>query len=149
MSLTLLNFNARSIMRQFDQIEDELALMHVDIIFISETWLSSNLASLYCLNGYNAFHRCRGDRTDGGASIYIRNKLSAILLLGDITINNAFNVCVASIGQEKLNTLLLAVYKAPRASVNDVEAMCDVIDKLTYRFNIVIIAGDFNFPSMR
>ena len=64
-------------------------------------------------------------------------------------VNNAFNVCAASIGHGKFKTLLLPVYITSCASVNDVEAMCAVIDKLTSRFNNVIIAGDFNFPSMR
>ena len=46
MSLALLHLKARSIIRKFDEIEDELALLHADIIFITETWLSSNLACI-------------------------------------------------------------------------------------------------------
>ena len=109
MSLTLLHFNTRLLIRKFDDIEDELALLYTDIIFITATWLSLNHTSFYCLHGYNAFFSRRGDRTGGGISIYIRNNRSAIHLIGDVTVNNALNVCAASIDQGKFNTLLLAV----------------------------------------
>ena len=78
-----------------------------------------------------------------------KNNIPAIHLIGDVTVNNAFNVCAAIIGQGKLNTLVLAVFKAPRTSVNNVEAMCVVIDKLACHFNNIVMTGDFNFPSIR
>ena len=73
----LIHFNALSIIRKFNEIEKELALLYTYIIFITETLLSSYLACWYNLHGYNAFYSYRSDKTGDGTSIYIQNYLPA------------------------------------------------------------------------
>ena len=145
----MLHFNARSIVRKFDNIKHELTILDIDIIFITETWLSPHSShSLYGLSGYSAFHNYRLDKTGCGAPVYVRNNLFAAPLSDSVTPNGAFNIYAVTFGQGLGKTLLLAVYKAPWASANDVESMCDVIDSLVSRFSHIVIAGDFNFPGM-
>ena len=136
----MLNFNARSIIHKFYEIKHELTILDTDIIFITETWLSPHSShSLY--SGYSAFHNYRRDKTSGGASVYVRNNLLAAPLSDNVTPNGIFNICAVTFGQGLGKTLLLAVYKVPWASANDVESMCDVIDSLVSRFSRVVMAG--------
>ena len=145
----MLHFNARSIVRKFDEIKHELTILDTDVIFITETWLSPYSShSLYGLSGYSAFHNYRLDKTGGVASVCIRNNLFAAPLSDNVTPNGAFNICAVTFGQGLGKTLLLAVYKAPWALANDVKSMCDVIDSLVSRFSRIVMAGDFNFPTM-
>ena len=145
----MLHFNACSIVRKFDEIKHELTILDTDVIFITETWLSPHSShSLYGLSGYSAFHNYRLDKTGGGASVYVRNNLFAVPFSDNVTPNGTFNICAVTFGQGLGKTLLLAVYKAPWASANDVESMCDVIDSLVSLFSRVVMAGDFNFPGM-
>ena len=145
----MLHFNTRSIVCKFDEVKNELTSLDTDIIFITETWLSPRSAHcLYGLSSYNVFHNYRSDKSGGGASLYVRDNLFAAPLSDNITPNEAFNISAITIGQNHGKVLLLAVYKAPWASDNDVESMCDVIDSLVSRFSRVVMAGDFNFPGM-
>ena len=89
----MLYFNARSIVRKFDEIKHELTILDTDVIFITETWLSSHFShSLYGLSGYSAFYNCRLDKTGGGASVYVCNNLFAAPLSDNVTPNSAFNI---------------------------------------------------------
>ena len=145
----MLNFNARSIVRKFDEIQHELTILDTEIIFITETWLFSYSShSLYGLSGYSAFHNYGRDKTGDGASIYVRNNLFEASLSDNVMPNGAFNICAVTFGQSHGKTLLLTVYKAPWASANNVESMYNVIDSLVSRLSRVVIAGDFNFPGM-
>ena len=48
-----------------------------------------------------------------------------------------------------MKTLLLSVNRALWASACDTADMCNTIDHLAYRFNHIIMAGDFNFPNLK
>jgi hypothetical protein len=98
--LTVLHFNARSICTKLNEIIAELSFLFIDVIFITETWLSPQHAlGHYNMPGFNAYHNYRADKVDGGASIYVRESFISAQLSVNVTSNCAFNVCAAVLGQ--------------------------------------------------
>lgn len=48
----------------------------IDVIILCETWFNPNQCDLYKIDGYKGYHSCRVNRTGGGLSIYVLNKLN-------------------------------------------------------------------------
>ena len=67
----MLDINSRSLVNKFDEIISLLLLLDRkwDLIFISETWLSSDLEKLFNIDGYYLFCKNRTDRSGGGSAI--------------------------------------------------------------------------------
>ena len=70
-------------------------------------------------------------------------------LTPDVTGNNAYNLCAATVGHRNSKTLIVSAYKAPWTTYENTTEMCDRIDNLATRFERIIVAGDFNFPSIQ
>ena len=67
----------------------------------------------------------------------------------DVTTNDAYNMCAVTIGSAQDKSLVIAVYRAPRATQEDTQKLRDHTDQIAVRFNKIILVGDFNFSKMQ
>lgn len=73
-SITIMNLNCRSLLKNVDSVEVLFASMEKvpDICMFSETWLSPK-SLLPCFEGLSGFHNFRQEQTGGGVSVFIGN----------------------------------------------------------------------------
>ena len=64
--------NSRSLVNKIDELSGTVSLLSLDIVVITETWLSPNVSnSAINLNGFSIFRRDRRDgRRGGGVCVY-------------------------------------------------------------------------------
>ena len=121
-----------------------------DVIFITETWLSScSSFTLYNIPGHTSFHGVRNNSRGGGALIFMRNEIASINISTVITCNNSYNICAVAIHLGTCRFSLLFVYRSSGASTNNTKDMCNLIDFYMQSYNYIIMAGDFHFSSMQ
>ena len=76
-NFSIINFNARSLIRNFDQLNSFLRNINMpfSVISVSETWLTHCTAELANITGYNFVSNHRKSKTAGGVGIYLQNDL--------------------------------------------------------------------------
>ena len=79
--------------------------------------------------------------------ILVRSDLSSRQLYTDVTANNAFNICVAFIGNGACLTVIIVVYRAPWAKFDDTKKFFSALDSIIIKHDRVILVGDFNIPA--
>ena len=150
--------NCQSICNKLDCITDHAEENGLDIIAMTETWLS-NVESRNkfvhdqcCANGYTLHHRPRNSgRKGGGVGVLIKNSIK--LCTRQVHVNPAISsfesmefvitVCSVSIR-------LVVIYRMPASKVNGlkVSSFCDefsdYIEKLSCASGHIMIVGDFN-----
>ena len=125
----------------------EIRDMKADIVCITETWLKTNsIKSAFQIEGYSSYFNSRSSITGGGVVLY--TKYAGVQLTSEVTTNDAYNICAISIGNGANKLLAVAVYRAPWASCDDTESMCDELDRLIIQFDNAVIVGDFNLPKL-
>jgi hypothetical protein len=81
-SLSCLYFNARSIMNKLDEIELIITDEKLDVVAITETWLSDSvLTSEITVDGYTVLRKDRNDvnkTRGGGVALYIKNEINIL-----------------------------------------------------------------------
>ena len=84
--LSIIHFNARSLIKNFDNIKHYLLSTNnvYDVIVVTETWLKACNKDLYLLDGYNVSHTImHNKRGDGSLYLFILEIfLIMILLIG-------------------------------------------------------------------
>ena len=65
-------------------------------------------------------------------------------LTSDIYVNDAFNICAASIGSGTSHSVIVCVYRPPWAKLSDTKDLCQALDNIAIKHERVIIVGDFN-----
>ena len=87
--LSLFHVNARSLKKNFDNLELCLDSLNVkfDIIAVSENWLDKESKDSYNISGYQVIHVVRENTHGGGCSLYIKNAIKYKLV-------KSFTACV-------------------------------------------------------
>ena len=62
--------NARSTVRKWAIIYDELVIYKPAIVAVTETWLSEDISPYYNYKNYQMFHKCRKDGGRGGVALF-------------------------------------------------------------------------------
>ena len=105
----------------------------------------SNLTSLMA----DSYFSCRKDKTGSDAMVLADCSLPAVQLMPEITPNDAFNVCAISLGCQRTKSVIVVLYRAPRADYGDTKALFVSLENICARSTEqLIIVGDFNLPSM-
>ena len=67
-----------------------------DVIAISETWLDDATTTIYCMEGYDAFHTVRTLNRGGGVAIYVQECHNGIQIArSSMAVDNLFEcICV-------------------------------------------------------
>ena len=155
--LNVFLINVRSLIdeKRRRNLSDFVAKNSIDILFLTETWLTEDFtdAELY-LNGYTLHRSDRpptksGSSSHGGVLIAVNDKFTFTPLV-------SFTGCIASgtVSDGNVSIFVAAVYNPPRGSayrLKPTEAKAlyeEVISRNITNYNAHIIAGDFNLPTV-
>ena len=83
--LSILNFNIRSISKNFDNFITFLNGFNVDfdILILTETWLNADNKDLFNIPNYNSYHATRHGR-GGGVSIFVKASINSKEVVIDV-----------------------------------------------------------------
>ena len=86
----------------------------------------------------------------GGVLIFANPKYVPVahVLHNEVTVNNAFNVCVISIGKANCRATIAVVYRAPWANKNNTKNLLYYLSSLAPKSKRFIVVGDFNLPKI-
>jgi len=140
--LNICHINAQSMRRKTDELKFLFENSLIDLICISETWLTSYINDAQVkLDGYQIFRSDR-DSHAGGVAIYVKNGIKC--------------KCVCSHAAEsEIEYIFLEIYKVDSSKVllgciyrknNDIsfQPLYDTIASLHFNYTEVILVGDFN-----
>lgn len=141
-------FNARSIVNKLNELKLFLIEENVDIVGISETWLTSNiLDSELQVSGFTLFRRDRQNETKrkgGGVALYVKCDLNPTVLEIDSDSFQESLWCKINLNEQ--STTIGVIYRAPDSSDQNDDYLYKLVDFVSS--GRVIFMGDFNFPSL-
>ena len=143
-SLKIGHLNARSIPKQFDELNRLVHDTNFDILGISETWLNSGVPdNRVNIFGYKTVRRDRIGARGGGVCFYIADCISFKIIdtshVHDVPemlwVEMMFGKCKMAVG---------VMYRSPKVHVNIFNDLADVINYVRNSYNHCILLGDFN-----
>ena len=144
---SMIHFNCRSILKNFDDIIALINFLSIKftVIGVSETWLKDN--SIQCnILGYNFLSNNRKNRRGGGVGIYIKDDL-VFKCRNDVEINDVYIESIfveIEIPQSK-NVILGVIYRPPDQSVPlFLDALSNIFHYVSKENKILYFLGDFN-----
>ncbi|MBM6549251.1 endonuclease/exonuclease/phosphatase family protein [Streptococcus dysgalactiae subsp. equisimilis] len=145
--LSLVTFNARSLVNKLGSLRSLVTSSNPDIILVTETWLTEEISiESTSIPDYNCFRNNRLTRRGGGCLAYVKQSLSAKLLQHPIFDIISDSIWV-SIPLEHQELLIGCVYRPPSHQNDNMKPFIDVFNHIpdlpSYS---TIIAGDFNAP---
>lgn len=139
-------FNARSVVNKLQELHMFLLEEKVDIVGITETWLTSNVQDSELQ--FAEFTLFRIDRHDkdklrgGGVALYVRNELKPVRVL-EIE-NEKFQESLwCKININGQSTTVGVCYRSPDSSASNDESLFMLLDRVSH--GRVIVMGDFNY----
>jgi len=146
--------NCRSLRNKTDFIQDHIIDNNLDVMAMTETWLSSNeAANTAYINtltkaGFNFNHVPRTDRKGGGVAVLTHNSLKVQRTQTFTSLS--FESIELSISAISVNLRLVVIYRMPPSSRNKIkqslfiDEFTDLLEKLSAENGKLIIVGDFN-----
>ena len=139
-------FNARSAANCWNIIAPLLLLMNVNIIAITETWFSpDDDFSVYELQGFSQFCKCRYGKRGGGVMLCIKSTLSPKLLSSSSPTSTFDMISVQFFTPDPT---IITLVSSPDCSHTD--SIClyrQLSDVLNHAGSCnILIFGDFNLP---
>ena len=138
------HFNVRSLCKSFDLFSSIVTESDLDVVGLSETWLTDAMPS-YALNipNYRFVRSDRGAR-GGGVAFYIENSLSFKLLATGGN-NTQLEQMWVSLKVSGKNICLGTLYRPPNCNLGQcLDALEDQLVNLIPEFDYICFAGDFN-----
>ena len=134
MGLNVICWNAHSISNKFNELSILIDQLSIDIILISESWLSED--SIFNIQGFSSY---RSDRFRGGTAIFIR---SSIPHNGFSKIQfNYAECCTISIFIDSKPLKISSIYCSPSASRSQAKSF---FEKVFSQPGPHVVGGDFN-----
>ena len=152
---TFLVCNVRSLAPKIDELECVINQNDVDLVCVSETWLSDEIPdSAISMRDFILFRKDRTTR-GGGVAAYINSaipckRLAALDLSGSITETLWLQLRPVRLPRPVSSLFIGIVYHPPQATANDNNKLYDHIQKtvdlylLDHPDSLVCIVGDFN-----
>ena len=109
-----------------------------DIIFVSETWLSSDVFNSEILP--EDYFIVRNDRETHGGGVLSAIKSSSFKLAREIFIETDIEICFAEIAT--------CCCRPPNSDGTWLEKLNSRLSQVCDRFSNILICGDFNFPKI-
>lgn len=141
--------NVQSLRSKVDELSIVVSIHKVDIICITETWLSNEIeTSLVDIPGYSMVRNDRLARRGGGTAMYIKDGL----LFKGVNVNDHLNVETEGtfVDFPSLNLCMFCLYIPPQLRTETQKLTLANIDEIVDNFmnghpkREVIILGDFN-----
>ena len=152
-SLSIMHFNARSLPKNFENIENLLHYNEIklSVIGISETWLTDNCnKEYYSMLGYNGYYTNRNTKKGGGTALYVRSDMShTSCLKGTYSIDNCFEVTTVRISlKQNKEAYVSCIYKPPNTNIDEfITKYTEFLNK--FKGHTLYICGDFNIDLMK
>jgi len=146
--------NCRSLRNKTDFIHDHIVDNNIDIMAMTETWLSSNEAAntayinTLTKGGFNFNHVARTDRKGGGVAVLTHSSLQ--VQRTQTYKSSSFESIELSISAISVNVRLVVIYRMPPSSRNKIKQslfineFTDLLERLSAENGKLIIVGDFN-----
>ena len=132
--------NIRSLNKKFEETELLITNMKIDLVILTETWITKGQKKFYNFNGYNSIYSCR-QRQGGGLGIFIKNNLEYEILENYESEDTSY--IIINLNEAKLN--VFAIYRPPISNLNEFLNMLDQkINNLSINNNKCLIIGDLN-----
>lgn len=134
MTFNVLSWNAHSVRNKFTELSVLVSQLSVDIILISESWLTAN--DTFSIPNFSSY---RTDRTRGGTAIFIK---STIPHFGFEKVQLDYaEASTISIRIDDITVKISVIYCSPSASRSQAKFF---FDRVLNKPGPHIIAGDFN-----
>ena len=151
---SLVHINSRSLRANFNEICNLLHVFDspIDVIAISETWLSDSENTPYSIKGYNFICNCRQDRTGGGVGLYIADSI-VYIKRPDLTRMFPYleSIFIESTNSKKQKIILGCIYRPPSTDLSlfnkELSNIVDIIE--AGKAKLSVIAGDFNLDLLK
>jgi hypothetical protein len=113
--ISMLHINARSIVNKFDEFKLFLSMSKHKWCFIcvSETWLTEDIETLFCIENYKLFCKSRTTKSGGGSAIYVLEDMP-VKMLDLFQFSTADAVFLSVNINRQQSCLILQIYRAPR-----------------------------------
>ncbi|CAH2017311.1 unnamed protein product [Acanthoscelides obtectus] len=138
-----MSFNVRSIQSGFLTLKEYVVDCAVDVLGLSETWLTPDIdSSSVFINDFNVVRADRNSR-GGGVAFYVRNGIAFKILHSNITAVLEELWISVKVNQRKY--CLAIVYRPPSANVLDCfHQLTESLTNLSLDNDYAIVMGDFN-----
>ena len=142
--LTIEHINAQSVVGHLDEIVTLVSDRKIDILCVSETWLTPLITDKY-INIPN-FDIFRQDlKPGGGVCIYVRNDLKATKVELKVENETLVEDLWLQVQFKKLPSILIGtIYRHPKALANSFDYILSLLKEICIRNKPVFIFGDIN-----
>lgn len=139
-----MHINARSLLNCFDEVKLLILKNEVDILCVSETWLSSDMPDRFVsIGGFNIFRTDNGRAS--GTCIYVRDNLFSTRLDFNLTPCEGVEETWVQVQCRKLPSFIIGViYRHPNSSFETFRYVSDVFHKALSKGKTLFILGDLN-----
>ena len=149
-NLSIIHFNARILIKNFDDIKYYLLSSNskYDVIIISETWFKINNKDLNKLNGYKVAYTIINFKMGGGVSIYIRDLFHLEIIKNySKSIDSICDILTVKISNKSLNNkvfIISGIYRSPTYYIVLFNYFLYTFLNSISNNNDTFICGDFN-----
>ena len=137
------HINIRSIVNKTEQMEHLLSDSNIDILGVSESWLThSSSTAAISIPGYNVFRKDRETGRGGGILIYVRDKFKCELIRWPKEVNVeciGLNISLSS----AMYFTVICVYRPPSAKDVFYDHLKTILNHCSSKKEITLL-GDFN-----
>ena len=142
--------NAQSLKNKFNFLHFEVIIQYnyPKIVFITETWLTSELPnSLFpCHNNYSVYRKDRHAMKGGGVAILVRNDIDSFVIESDVF--NGLEIVSCRVKCHDSDVIFACFYKPNVSDVHLLDPLRTAI-KFLLSFGLpVVLSGDFNLPGI-
>ncbi|KAJ8040812.1 hypothetical protein HOLleu_15214 [Holothuria leucospilota] len=145
----IFHLNSRSLIRNFDNIQDYLLLLNHNFIALgfTETWLKENTSPLIHLEGYCFVENHRQVKRGGGVCLFIRNDF-VLEVRHDLSfLNNDVESIFIEISVPNVTKRVVigVIYRPPTGSLaNFYNHLCNILSDISSHSKYGFVMGDFN-----
>ena len=147
--LKIVNINAQSMVRKKGPLMQMIETTKPDILMITETWLTSDIATseFFSVHSYTTYRKDRvTDTTGGGVLIAINSTIPSKHIILDQQGESVW----AEISLKKDGMFIIGCCYRPKTNHDgSIEELNDILKKLNKKQNLkLLLGGDFNLPGI-
>lgn len=117
---------------------------NIDILCISETWLSSHTPDAYVNIPNYTIYRCDNGR-GSGVCIYVKQSLNSDIIVTNIPQQTGVEDIWIRVQCRKLPSVIIGcIYRHPKALSNSFDYIADVLQSMSMRKKPIFVLGDLN-----
>ena len=137
--------NIRSLKNKIIEFQALTQIFEYDIIFLTESWLNSDILDSELCTKYILV---RNDRKSRGGGVLIGLKPS--IKFTKLFFNSNLEYICIKLQFRPINIFILLIYLPPPVSIDDLNLFYDLVSQIFYKMmskDRIIILGDFNIPT--